>query len=87
MAEENKSAHSYRFFIQMVINMFLCGKAQKIIANRVMKEEKISKTSYLIFVVFALFLFLTNQTTFMFFKDPNLYEKIGAPRRLTIGEL
>jgi len=23
----------------------------------------------------------------MFFKDPNLYEKIGAPRRLNIVEL
>lgn len=71
----------------MIINIFLCKKAQEIIAKRVVKEEKISKQSYLIYVVFALTLFFVNQGVYMFFKDHNLYEKIGAPRRLNIVEL
>lgn len=52
-----------------------------------LKEEKVSTKSYLVFIVFAITLFLVNQTIFMFFKDYNLYEKIGAPRKLNIVEL
>ena len=81
---EEERATSYRFFVQMAINIFLCRKAQEIISKRVMKEEKISKKSYLIYVVFALTLFMVNQSVFMFFKDDNLYQQIGAPRKLNI---
>lgn len=83
----DESASSYRFFVQMFINIFLCDRAQKIISKRVIKEEKISRVSYLIFAGFALALLAVNQATFMFFKDPNLYEQIGASRRLSILEL
>lgn len=72
MAEEDR-ASSYRFFVQMIINIFLCKKAQEIIAKRVMKEDKLSKKSYLIYVVFALTLFAVNQSVYMFFKNDNLY--------------
>ena len=71
----------------MVINVFLCKKAQEIIAKRIMKEDKISKKSYLIYFIFAITLFAANQGLFMFFKDPNLFEKIGASRQLNIVEL
>jgi hypothetical protein len=57
----------------MIINIFLCKKAQDIIAKRVMKEENISKQSYLIYVIFAITLFSVNQGVYMFFKDDNLY--------------
>ena len=86
MQEEERAA-SYRFFVQMIINIFLCKKAQDIIGKRIMKEEKISSKSYLIYFVFAILLFTANQGIFLFFKDANLYEKIGAPRRLNIKEL
>ena len=86
MSGEDRAA-SYRFFVQMGINIFLCRKAQEIISKRVMKEEKISKKSYLIYIVFALTLFMVNQSVFLFFKDDNLYQKIGAPRKLNIVEL
>ena len=69
----------------MIINVFLCKKAQEIIAKRVMKEPKISKQTYAIYIIFAITLFCVNQGVFMFFKDPNLYEKIGASRRLNMG--
>lgn len=85
MSEDRAS--SYRFFVQMIINIFLCKKAQEIIGKRVMKEEKLSKKSYIIYVVFALTLFIVNQSVYMFFKDQNLYEKIGASRMLNIVEL
>lgn len=71
----------------MIINIFLCKKAQDIIAKRVMKEENISKQSYLIYVIFAITLFSVNQGVYMFFKDDNLYQKIGASRILNIVEL
>ncbi len=71
----------------MIINIFLCKKAQDMISKRVMKEEKLSKKSYLIYVIFAFMLFMVNQSIYMFFKDDNLYQKIGASRRLNIVEL
>ena len=81
------SASSMRFFLQMGVNIFLCKKAQDIIGKRMVKEEKISAKSYAVFIVFAVTLLLVNQSLFMFFKDYNLYEKIGAPRKLNAVEL
>ena len=71
MSEDRAS--SYRFFVQMIINIFLCKKAQEIIGKRVMKENKPTKKSYAIYIAFAITLFLVNQSIYMFFKDYNLY--------------
>lgn len=68
-----ESASSVRFFIQMFINVFLCNQVQKMISKRVMSEDKLSKKTIMIYVVFAITLFVVNQSLFMYFKDPNLY--------------
>lgn len=78
---------SARFFIQMIINVFLCNQAQKIISKRIMTEENISRKTIMTYVVFAITLFLVNQSIFMFFKDYNLYETLGVSRSLNIVEL
>jgi hypothetical protein len=68
-----ESSSSVRFFIQMLINLFLCNQAQKMIGKRVMSEDKLSKKTIMIYIVFAITLFAVNQSLFMYFKDPNLY--------------
>ena len=86
MSDDDRAA-SFRFFIQMAINIFLCNQAQSMIGKRMAKEQNPSVKSYLIFIIFAIILFTVNQTSYMFFKDYNLYEKLGVARSLSIGEL
>jgi hypothetical protein len=79
-----ESSSSVRFFIQMLINVFLCNQVQKIISKRVVSEEKVTKKSLLIYLVFAITLFMVNQGLFFYFKDHNIYESLGVSRSLNI---
>jgi hypothetical protein len=76
-----------RFMIQMVINIFVCRKGLEIISKMAVKSDRIERKAIAVYILFALTLVLLNQGAFMFFKTKNLYEVIGAQRRMTIGEL
>lgn len=49
------------------------------------KSDKIEKKSVVVFLIFGMTLFLLNQGAFMFFKDKNLYELVGIPRKMNIA--
>lgn len=73
-----------RFLIQMAINMFVIKKGQEIIAANTMKSDKITFKSLLTFISLAVILIGLNQTAYFFFKNHNLYEKVGASRRFSL---
>ena len=73
--------------IQMAINFFVCKKGQSIIAANTMKNDKITMRSYLVFLALVVILIGLNQAAYFFFKNHNLYELVGAPRKMSLMEL
>lgn len=71
----------------MMMNIFLCKKAQEIIARETLKSDKVGLRALSIFVVFALLLFSINQGAFFYFKDANLYQQLGVRRSMGIADL
>lgn len=58
--------------------MYVCKKGQDIIAANTMKNDKITFKSYLTFITLAVILIGLNQSAYFFFKNYNLYEKVGV---------
>lgn len=85
MQEERES--SVRFFIQMALNIFLCRKGQEIIAKATVRQDRTTLRTFLYFALLASILFIVNQELYFYFKNPNLYQKLGLPRSMTIQQM
>jgi len=62
----------------MMINMYVCRKGQEIISNYTVKNDKITFKAYLMFIALVVVLLGVNQSIYFFFKNDNLYQKVGA---------
>ena len=72
----------------MVMNVFICGYAQKKIAKISSKKEgKRAFKSYLTFLVFVIVLIGLNQLVFFMFTPNNLYEELGITRSYSIEDV
>jgi hypothetical protein len=71
----------------MVVNMVIWKKGSSVLISNVMKNDKVTYKSYLLFIIFVAIIIIINHLLFFYFKNPNLYELVGASRKLSLIEL